>query len=83
MFSGLAPGRGPEALLAEETPFLLAGDYNIIPQAEDAAKPDSWREDALFLPESRAAWRRRSGSGGGCCARRAGRTRCVGSWRGG
>ena len=47
-----------EALLAEETPFLMAGDYNIIPQAEDAAKPDSWREDALFRPEARAAWRR-------------------------
>ncbi|WP_411975206.1 exodeoxyribonuclease III [Sulfitobacter faviae] len=47
-----------EAFLAEETPFLMAGDYNIIPQAEDAAKPDSWREDALFRPESRAAWRR-------------------------
>ena len=47
-----------EALLAEETPFLMAGDYNIIPQAEDAAKPDSWRKDALFRPESRAAWRR-------------------------
>ena len=47
-----------EALLAEETPFLMAGDYNIIPQAADAAKPDSWREDALFRPESRAAWRR-------------------------
>ncbi|AYE86160.1 MULTISPECIES: exodeoxyribonuclease III [Sulfitobacter] len=46
-----------ETLLAEETPFLMAGDYNIIPQAEDAAKPDSWREDALFRPESRAAWR--------------------------
>ncbi|GAA6175132.1 exodeoxyribonuclease III [Sulfitobacter pacificus] len=46
------------ALLAEETPFLMAGDYNIIPQAEDAAKPESWREDALFRPESRAAWRR-------------------------
>mgnify|MGYP003115019152 FL=1 len=47
-----------ETLLAEETPFLMAGDYNIIPQAEDAAKPDSWRDDALFRPESRAAWRR-------------------------
>ncbi|WOI29589.1 exodeoxyribonuclease III [Sulfitobacter dubius] len=47
-----------EALLAEETPFLMAGDYNIIPQAEDAAKPDNWREDALFRPEFRAAWRR-------------------------
>ncbi|WP_187431679.1 Exodeoxyribonuclease III [Roseobacter fucihabitans] len=47
-----------KTLLAEETPFLMAGDYNIIPQAEDAAKPDSWREDALFRPESRAAFRK-------------------------
>lgn len=46
-----------EALLATETPFLMAGDYNIIPQAEDAAKPDGWREDALFRPESRRAFR--------------------------
>jgi exodeoxyribonuclease-3 len=45
------------ALLVEETPFLMAGDYNIIPQAEDAAIPESWREDALFRPEARAAWR--------------------------
>ena len=47
-----------KALLAEETPFLMTGDYNIIPQAEDAAKPDAWREDALFRLESRTAWRR-------------------------
>lgn len=46
-----------EVLLAEETPFLMAGDYNIIPQAEDAATPDSWREDALFRLESRTAFR--------------------------
>lgn len=46
-----------ETLLAEETPFLMAGDYNIIPQAEDAANPDSWREDALFRPDSRRAFR--------------------------
>lgn len=45
-------------LLAEEMPALMAGDYNIIPQAEDAARPDAWREDALFRPESRAAYRR-------------------------
>ncbi|HHI69503.1 MAG TPA: exodeoxyribonuclease III [Rhodobacteraceae bacterium] len=45
-------------LLASEEPALMAGDYNIIPQAEDAARPDDWREDALFRPESRAAWRR-------------------------
>ena len=47
-----------EALLAEEIPFLMAGDYNIIPQDEDAAKPEAWRSDALALPDSRAAFRR-------------------------
>ncbi len=45
------------ALLASEEPALMAGDYNIIPQAEDAKRPDEWREDALFRPESRAAFR--------------------------
>ena len=45
-------------LLASEEPALMAGDYNIIPQAEDAKRPDAWREDALFRPESRAAFRR-------------------------
>ncbi len=47
-----------KALLSQEKPFLMAGDFNIIPQAEDAARPEAWREDALFRPESRAAWRR-------------------------
>ncbi|WP_371169807.1 exodeoxyribonuclease III [Aliiroseovarius sp. 2305UL8-7] len=46
-----------EALLAEEIPFLMAGDYNIIPQPEDAARPQDWTEDALYRPESREAWR--------------------------
>ena len=45
-------------LLAAELPLVLAGDYNIIPQPEDAARPDAWVGDALFLPESRAAFRR-------------------------
>ncbi|KIC42995.1 exodeoxyribonuclease III [Ruegeria sp. ANG-R] len=45
-------------LLASEEPALMAGDYNIIPQAEDAKRPDAWREDALFRPESRAAFRK-------------------------
>ena len=36
----------------------MAGDYNVIPQAEDAARPEAWAEDALFLPETRAAFRR-------------------------
>jgi exodeoxyribonuclease-3 len=45
-------------LLAGEEPVVMAGDYNVIPMAEDAAKPESWREDALFRPESRGAFRR-------------------------
>jgi exodeoxyribonuclease III len=47
-----------EVLLASEEPFLMAGDYNIIPQDEDAHNPDKWRGDALFLPQSRAAYQR-------------------------
>jgi exodeoxyribonuclease-3 len=47
-----------KALLATEEPVAMMGDYNVIPQAEDAAKPEAWTTDALFLPESRAAFRR-------------------------
>ncbi len=50
--------RRAEQLLAQEQPFLMAGDYNIIPQAEDAKRPEAWRDDALFRPQSRAAFRR-------------------------
>ncbi|MEM7718576.1 MAG: exodeoxyribonuclease III [Pseudomonadota bacterium] len=46
-----------EALLASEDPAVMCGDYNIIPQDEDAARPDAWRDDALARPESRAAFR--------------------------
>lgn len=45
-------------LLSQEEPFLMAGDYNVIPQAEDAAKPEIWRDDALFLPQTRDAFQR-------------------------
>lgn len=45
-------------LLVSEMPFLMAGDYNIIPQDEDARRPEAWVEDALSRPESRAAFRR-------------------------
>lgn len=47
-----------ETLLADETPALMLGDYNVIPQAEDAAHPDAWTEDALYRPETRRAFRR-------------------------
>ena len=45
-------------LMAAEEPALMAGDYNVIPQDEDAARPEAWQEDALACPESRAAFRR-------------------------
>ena len=45
-------------LLAAEEPALMAGDYNVIPQPQDAAHPEKWEGDALFRPESRAAFRR-------------------------
>ena len=47
-----------QALLATEEPVVLAGDYNVIPQPIDAARPAAWVEDALYLPASRAAWQR-------------------------
>jgi exodeoxyribonuclease-3 len=46
------------ALMALEEPLVLCGDYNVIPQAEDAANPKDWVEDALYLPQTRAAWQR-------------------------
>ena len=46
-----------EALLNMEEPALMAGDYNVIPQDEDAARPEAWRDDALARPETRAAFR--------------------------
>lgn len=45
-------------LLTLEMPVVLAGDYNVIPQPEDAKRPEIWTGDALFQPESRASWRR-------------------------
>ncbi|MFD1883799.1 exodeoxyribonuclease III [Paracoccus pacificus] len=45
-------------LLATEMPVVLTGDFNVIPEPRDAAHPEQWVNDALFLPESRAALRR-------------------------
>jgi exodeoxyribonuclease-3 len=45
------------ALLAEEIPFVMAGDYNVIPEPSDAKRPAAWTNDALFQPETRAAYR--------------------------
>lgn len=44
--------------LAEELPLLLLGDFNVIPEPQGVYDPAGWIEDALFRPETRAAYRR-------------------------
>ena len=46
------------AILAEERPAVLAGDYNVIPNDDDTYSVRAMQEDALMQPESRAAYRR-------------------------
>ena len=50
-------------LLKTEMPVVMLGDFNIIPEPRDAAEPGEWLKDALFLPESRAAFRRIAAQG--------------------
>lgn len=44
-------------LLSYEEPLALAGDYNVIPTADDVHDPQAWANDALFRPETRAKFR--------------------------
>ncbi|MCA8887266.1 MAG: exodeoxyribonuclease III [Parvularculaceae bacterium] len=46
-----------QKMLEWEEAFVIAGDYNVIPQAEDVHDPKAWADDALFLPQTRAAFR--------------------------
>ena len=46
------------ALLAEERPVVLAGDWNVVPTDEDVFSPKAMAHDALLQPETRAAYRR-------------------------
>ena len=45
-----------EILLAAEEAFAFVGDYNVIPAPADMKRPESWVNDALWLPPSRAAF---------------------------
>jgi len=45
------------ALLAEEMPAVLAGDYNVIPNDDDVFSVRAMASDALMQPESRSAYR--------------------------
>jgi len=44
--------------LAEERPVIFTGDYNVIPQAEDAYDANDWLDDALYRPDTRKAFRK-------------------------
>lgn len=44
------------AHVLSNTPFVLAGDFNIIPTPRDAARPEAWMDDALFTPDMRALY---------------------------
>ncbi len=47
-----------EELLEYEEAFVLAGDYNVIPTAEDVHDPVAWEGDALFRPETHDKFRK-------------------------
>jgi hypothetical protein len=51
------------ALLRQDKPVVLAGDYNIIPTDLDVYAPERWIDDALFRPEVRDAFHRLTAEG--------------------
>ncbi|RZK78979.1 MAG: exodeoxyribonuclease III, partial [Pedobacter sp.] len=44
------------SLLKHDLPVVLVGDYNVMPTELDVYKPERWVDDALFRPETRAAF---------------------------
>jgi exodeoxyribonuclease-3 len=52
-----------EGRLAFEEPFILLGDFNLIPTGHDCHDPAAWWGDALFRPESLERFRRLSNLG--------------------
>lgn len=46
-----------QSLMRQENPFVLAGDFNVIPSPDDVVDPKGWEKDALYHPKTRAAYR--------------------------
>jgi exodeoxyribonuclease-3 len=44
-------------LLLLDKPAVLTGDFNVMPTELDVYKPERWVDDALFRPETRAAFK--------------------------
>lgn len=47
-----------QELIDTGAPVILCGDYNVMPTELDVYKPERWLDDALFRPETRAAYRK-------------------------
>jgi exodeoxyribonuclease-3 len=45
-------------LLKSKQPVVLTGDFNVMPAELDVYKPERWVNDALFRPETRAAFKK-------------------------
>lgn len=45
-----------ERLKQSRLPVIMTGDFNVMPTEMDVYKPERWTEDALFRPETRAAF---------------------------
>jgi len=45
-------------LRLDEVPFLITGDFNVIPEERDCWDPAVWADDALFRIETRTAFRK-------------------------
>jgi len=45
------------SLLTSDKPVILTGDFNVMPTELDVYKPERWVKDALFRPETRAAFK--------------------------
>jgi len=45
-------------LFASGNDVVLTGDYNVMPTEIDVYKPERWVDDALFRPETRAAFKK-------------------------
>ena len=47
-----------KALREDNIAFAIGGDFNVIPEDKDCYDPKAWAGDALFQPESKAAFRK-------------------------
>ena len=45
-------------LLSHNVPVVIAGDFNVMPTDLDVYKPERWKDDALFRPEVKTAFKK-------------------------